>query len=213
MFVCSVQRGIFGDVCFIDFYLSHNTFEDFGTIAVLHPSDIFDFGKSWPVKLAQSGGWMYPIWALATSYPLYLGLIPTGSWQCSLAPCAVLAYGLCIVGGALHSGFAFATVLPTALHYNPEMSSCTQCAQLAQKQIMDTYVFGYTPGPLAVFGASIWIAFIILTRETRFPKWFVLCTPVVTLAWIAAAGAFLSRNPLRSILQDHLERGKPPCFF
>ena len=75
------------------------------------------------------------------------------------------------------------------------MSSCTQCAQLAQKQIMDTYVFGYTPGPLAVFGASIWIAFIILTRETRFPKWFVLCTPVVTLAWIAAAGAFLLPKP------------------
>ena len=72
--------NLFGDVCFIDFYLSHNTFEDFGTIdSVLHPSDIFDFGKSWPVKLAQSGGWMYPYGRLQRAILSTLGLFQLGA--------------------------------------------------------------------------------------------------------------------------------------
>ena len=42
----------------------------------------------------------------------------------------------------------------------------------AQKEIMNTYVFGYTPGPPAVMIASAWIEYIVLTEQTEFSKWF-----------------------------------------
>ena len=56
---------------------------------------------------------MYPVWEMVTIYLLYAGLEPSGG---ALLPCALLAYGLCVVGGNLHSGFAFATILPNILH-------------------------------------------------------------------------------------------------
>ena len=60
---------------------------------------------------------------------------------------------------------------------------------------METYVFGYTPGPLAVMAASGWIAYLVATQETKFPKWFALCTPLVTVAWVAAVGFLLMPKP------------------
>lgn len=189
--------NLYGDVCFIDFYLAHMTFDGFGTVASTpRPGNLFDFSKSrWPLQLAQAGGWMYPLWAYVTCYPLYVGLARAG-WWCSTAPCALLAYGLCIVGGALHSGFAFTTVLPLVLHQRSPTD--TSCADdfffLAQKRVMESYVFGYTPGPLAVIAASVWIVVVVLTKETMFPRWFVLFTPLVTVMWVAAVGFLLTMS-------------------
>ena len=85
----------------MDFYLAQMSFEGFGTIdMVSRPGKFFDFNEDWPLQLAQASGWMYPVWAVVTAYPLYVGLRGAGFW-CSSAPCAVLAYGLCVVGGAL----------------------------------------------------------------------------------------------------------------
>ena len=76
--ICAAWN-LFGDVCFIDFYLAHMTFEGFGTIdhavTISRTGNIFDFNKAWPVKLAQASGWMYPIWALTTSYAFDCSII------------------------------------------------------------------------------------------------------------------------------------------
>ena len=198
--------NLFGDLCFMDFYLAHMSFEGFGTIdMVSRPGKFFDFNEDWPLQLAQASGWMYPVWAVVTAYPLYVGLRGAGFW-CSSAPCAVLAYGLCVVGGALHSGFAFATILPQVLH-TPQLlratkwkpmagsSACAEYMHAAQAKVMDSYVFGYTPGPPAVMVASLWIAYVVATRETKFPRWFILFTPLVTVAWVAAVGLLVMPDP------------------
>ena len=115
--------NLFGDLCFMDFYHAHMTFEGFGTIdSVSRPGNLFT--EEWLLQLAQAGGWCYPVWAAVTIYPLHAGLRGAG-WWCSSAPCAVLAYGLCVVGGALHSGFAFATILPQVLHIPQQLDSTT----------------------------------------------------------------------------------------
>ena len=60
---------------------------------------------------------------------------------------------------------------------------------------MQSYVFGYTPGPQAVIVASFLIAYVVATRETKFPRWFILCTPLVTVAWIVAFGVLVLHDP------------------
>lgn len=195
--ICGIWN-LFGDVCFIDFALSQMSGDGFGTIDYeWRPSNLFNFNQNWPMKLAQAGGWMYPVWAMVTIYPLYLGLEPSGV---AVLPCALLAYGLCVVGGNLHSGFAFATILPIILH-NTEQSDdqgddLYSTITFAQSKIMDCYVFGYTPGPLAVIIASGWIFYIVITKETKFPRWFALCTPLVTLVWVSLIGFLLMPKPL-----------------
>ena len=170
----------------IDFYIAEMSREGFGAInSVARPGNLFNFNESWPLQLSAASGWMYPIWAAATAYPLYIGLRGAGSWRCSLAPCALLVYGLCVVGGALHSGFGFSTILPQYLHSHRMSSTCAGHLHAAQAKVMDAYVFGYTPGPLAVIVASAWIAYVVAARKTRFPRWFVLFTPIVTMAWVA----------------------------
>ena len=203
--LCSALN-LFADLCFMDFYFAHFTFEGLGTIdRTSREGNLFDFDAAWPLQLAQASGWMYPVWALATAYPLYVGLHGAG-WWCSVAPCATLAYGLCIVGGNLHSGFAFATILPQVLHtphllkatkWKPMAGSpaCVEYMQAAQVKLMDAWVFGYTPGPQAVMLASVWIAYVVVTRETRFPRWFILFTPLVTVAWVVAVGLFVLPDP------------------
>ena len=199
--------NLFGDLCYMDFYFAHMTFEGFGTIdSVSRPGNLINFNENWPLQLAQAGGWMYPAWAFATTYPLYVGLRGAG-WWCSSAPCAVLAYGLCVVGGALHSGFVFSTILPQVLHNTRLLnateegkpmacsSTCAGRMQVAQAKVMDAYVFGYTPGPLAVMVASFWIAYVVATQETRFPRWFIFFTPLVTVAWVVAVGSLVIPDP------------------
>ena len=164
--LCSAWN-LFADFCYIDFYLAHMTFEGFGTIdSVSRPGSLFDFSQSWPLQLAAASGWMYPVWAIATTYPLYLGLRGAG-WWCSSVPCAVLAYGLCIIGGHLHSGFGFTTILPQFLHGHPMASTCAGHLHAAQAKVMESYIFGYSPGPQAVIVASLWIAYAVGTRETK----------------------------------------------
>jgi len=196
--ICAIWN-LFGDICFIDFYLAQMNFDDFGAIdSESRPGNLFDFDHDWPLQLAQAGGWMYPIWAIVTIYPLYLGLEPSGG---AFLPCALLAYGLCVVGGNLHSGFAFATILPQILHqYESESDDCENDLQsivnTAQAKIMDCYVFGYTPGPLSVMIASGWIIYLVVTKETKFPIWFTLCTPLVTVIWVSLIGFLLMPWPM-----------------
>ena len=171
--VCGIWN-LFGDICFIDFYLAHMNFDAFGAINnVSQPGNLFDFNQEWPLLVAQAGGWMYPVWVMATTYPLYLGLESSGKAsnrdRNSVLPCALLAYGLCVAGGNLHSGFAFATILPQILHKHIPQSDeheldLRSTINFAQSKVMDCYVFGYAPGPLAVMIASGWIIYIVIMK-------------------------------------------------
>ncbi len=168
-----------------------------------------------PARVAvATTGWMYPIWAVSTSLQLYAGIH-------SFLPCSLLAYGLCIVGGNLQSGFAFATILRRNLHkmqsdgtLSPNQRDHYQTMQVLQKEIVDTYVFGYTPGPLAVMIASAWIAFKIMMKQTEFPKWFVLFTPLVTLSWVGAVGFFIMPSPWSLFRNfDYTRYGELSCEY
>lgn len=207
--VCSIWN-LFGDICFLDFSLAYMNFDGDGTFGAIdqvsRPGNIFDFNQQHhqdlSLLISQAGGWMYPVWAIATVYPLYVGLESAGGeaersdrGQNSVLPCALLAYGLCVVGGNLHSGFAFATILPKIIHNKRDgdalLPDLFSTINFAQSKIMDCYVFGYTPGPLAVMIASGWIFYIVITKETKFPKWFAFCTPLVTLSWVISIGFLL----------------------
>ena len=74
-------------------------------------------------------------------------------------------------------------------------STCAAYMHAAQVLVMESYTFGYTPGPPAVMVASFWIAYVVATRETMFPRWFILCTPLVTVTWVAAVGFLLVPDP------------------
>eukprot|EP00984_Skeletonema_dohrnii_P025726 scaffold14900_cov136-Skeletonema_dohrnii-CCMP3373.AAC.2 len=184
--ICSLLN-LFGDICFMDFYLAHMNFDGFGSFDhTSRPGNFFNFQQERHLRRAQATGWMYPIWAVSTSLQLYVGTK-------SFLPCALLAYGLCIVGGNLHSGFAFATVLPQVTHklqsddtLFPNEADFYQVMSSAQKEIMNP-VFGYTPGPPA--------AYIVLTEQTEFSKWCILFTPLVTVSWVAAIGFLLMPMP------------------
>ena len=108
---------------------------------------------------------------MVTIYPLYVGLERSGG---AMLPCALLAYGICVVGGNLHSGFTFATILPTILHSayqsDDQNDDLYSIITLTQSEIVDCHVFGYTPGPLAVIIASGWILYIVITSRTTFTQ-------------------------------------------
>ena len=189
--ICSFWN-LFGDLYFIDFTLAYMNFDGFGNIDTeFRSGNLFDLSQDWLGTLAQAGGWMYPIWAIGTVYPLYLGMK-------TVLPCALLAYGLCVVGGNLHSGYAFATILPKIFFDDatPNDEEVSSIINTAQSKIMDCYVFGYTPGPLAVFIASGWILYLVLKNETKFPKWFAFCTPIVTIMWVCFIGFIILPWPI-----------------
>eukprot|EP00567_Pseudictyota_dubia_P005662 CAMPEP_0197445014 /NCGR_PEP_ID=MMETSP1175-20131217/10332_1 /TAXON_ID=1003142 /ORGANISM="Triceratium dubium, Strain CCMP147" /LENGTH=274 /DNA_ID=CAMNT_0042975901 /DNA_START=67 /DNA_END=891 /DNA_ORIENTATION=+ len=202
--LCSAWN-LFGDLYFLDFYAAHMDEEDqFGSVrAVSQPGNLFRFddgGSSFGLVLAQAGGWMYPLWACATTLPLYKGLRGAGFWS-SVAPCAVLAYGLCVVGGALHSAFSFLTVLPNAYHHPAseeceqmtESSTIFQFLQTTQTTIVRHLIVGCLPGYIACNVASAWIFFVVFTKshQIKFPKWFNLFNPFVTMAWVAILSSLL----------------------
>lgn len=156
--------------------------------------NIFNFDKEsynpiW-LYIAQAGGWMYPVWAVSTALPLYIGLEDAGFWG-STVPCALVAYGMCIMGGSLHSAFAFVTVIPTSYHYSPADGDAGQLELLnhAQSKILEHIGIGSLVGYLSLNLAFAWIAIIVATRQNivKFPKWFNLFNPFVTMVWVSVS--------------------------
>lgn len=203
---CSAWN-LFGDLYFLDFYTAHLSNDEFGAIrdsSDLQAGYLFQFNSDnwWIIFLAQSGGWMYPIWAVATTVPLFMGLHVEGNtyWK-AMAPCALLFYGLCIMGGALHNAFAFLTALPSVYHNPPtnsggwddlaDIQDFSHFLQMAQQRMVQHIVVGCIPGYIACNVAGIWIAVLVHFRETKFPKWFNLFNPMVTIVWVQIMGALL----------------------
>jgi len=206
--------NLFGDLYYLDFYTAHLSNQEMGMIRDdLQAGYLFQFTNSnwWVVFIAQSGGWMYPIWAFVTAVPLYMGLLQREDdnnynnssrifWR-QAAPCALLTYGLCVVGGALHNGFVFITVLPSVYHFAPEVANgwsdlagteeFSLFLKTAQTRILQHIMVGSLPGYVACNVAALWIAVIVHSGNTRFPKSFNFFNPIVTIFWIQILGALL----------------------
>lgn len=199
--------NLFGDLYFLDFYTAHLSDQEFAMVRDnMQQGFLFNFNNNnnngWAVFVAQSGGWMYPVWAFVTAVPLYMGLqgeygVAIDFWK-ALGPCTLMVYGLCVVGGSLHSAFAFLTVLPSVYH-NPKNGwsdlagnhEFSKFLVAAQTRIIQHIAVGCLPGYLACNVAGIWIAWVVHFSSTRFPKWFNLFNPIVTMIWIQVLGAML----------------------
>jgi len=222
--LCSACN-LFGDLYYMDYSTAHCTDDSFFMIKEEMRSGYlfsFDQPNQSLVFLAQAGGWVYPIWAMATAIPLYIGfqereeigaMFTCGglSWRKCRAtvPLIILVYGLCIVGGAFHSAFAFLTVLPNAAHYpsyeyndNKDddgwsnligTEQFTQFLDTAQTGLIERIFIGGLPGLLSYYIASIWIACLVHSRSNyhHFNKWFNLFNPMVTSLWVQIVAAIL----------------------
>ena len=73
----------------------------------------------WMVMLAQTAGWLYPIYALSY-YHWWIGMRKAGIWLAHI-PLIILAYAIIMIGGIQHAGFAFLSVLEQA----KEVVGCT----------------------------------------------------------------------------------------
>ena len=202
------------------------------------PGNIFDFSSSssspyCPSLLAQSGGWMYPLWALVTIIPLVPPLLDillnislkkkrrsrkndgtsynnnssnnnndvnnnngttfvlsdaAVALRRVLVPCLILLYGLCIVGGSLHSGMIFLTILPDSYYtYTTNTTNTTTngssnhyyycdadggdvCDGVdfmngMQSHFVEKVFWGCWPGILATNVGAIWIGYIVQFQQ------------------------------------------------
>lgn len=209
--------NLYGDVYYLDFYIAHMSTDDgFAMVgSTLQPGNIFNFEDSDGEKssfnsfwlyLAQAGGWMYPIWAATTALPLYIGLKEScfsSHWK-STFPCILLAYGICIMGGSLHSAFAFLTALPRVYHHNDindwnnlkESEAFGMFLTDAQSSLVEHLGVGCFVGYMSINVASVWIAYIIATQLTKFPRWVNLFNPFVTISLMSVACNILLSDPL-----------------
>ena len=196
--LCSLWN-LLGDLVFLDAAYATMDDETFGTIRTKGRAGYLFHGSSmgWLLVVAQAGAWMYPIWTFVTVVPLYVGLRPTGSAWHSLGLCAVLAYGLCIVGGGLHSAFAFLTALPYTVHHGHFSNQVdTDILTAAQLRILQHFLVGMLPGYIACNISAFWLAYVVQFRTTLFPsKWFHFFNPVTTMIWVSTAGALLPEVP------------------
>lgn len=201
--------NLYGDLYYLDFYIAHMSTDDrFAMVgSALQPGNIFNFSgydgeksnfNTFWLYLAQAGGWMYPIWAVTTALPLYIGLKVYGSssshWK-STFPCILLSYGICIMGGSLHSAFAFLAVLPTIYHHN-DINDWNKLRKLeafdmfltnAQSSLAEHLGVGCIVGYMSINLASAWIAYIIATQQTKFSKWLNLFNPFATITLVSVA--------------------------
>ena len=72
--------NLLGDLYFMDFFTVHMKPDEFGAIADQSQSGYLFFDEEsfgWAF-VAQSGGWMYPVWAFVTAVPIYIGLQESG---------------------------------------------------------------------------------------------------------------------------------------
>jgi len=201
--------NLYGDLYYLDFYTANLSMDEF---AMVRPTmsksgnifsfDVANYNPLW-LYVAQAGGWMYPIWAASTALPLYVGLRDAGWWY-STVPCVLMVYGLCVIGGSLHSAFAFLTVLPGVYHQDSSgidkweklvaSPAFASFLDTSQSRICQHIMVGCLPGYLAVNLASAWIAYAVATKSKQaklFPKWLNAFSPFVTMAWISAASYLL----------------------
>ncbi len=141
----------------------------------------------WMVMLAQTAGWLYPIYAL-TYYHWWIGMRRAG-FLLARVPLILLAYAILMIGGIQHAGFAFISVLEQA----KEVVGCTDMEffSLANQYIIEHFIFGDLTAIIAFSVGSIWHAVGILSGKTMYPRWFLIVSPLGVLTITMTFGAFL----------------------
>lgn len=141
----------------------------------------------WMVMLAQTAGWLYPIYALSY-YHWWIGMRKAGIWLAHI-PLIILAYAIIMIGGIQHAGFAFLSVLEQA----KEVVGCTDEAffSLANRYMIEHFIFGDLTALIAFNVGTIWHAVGILSGKTMYPRWFLIVSPLGVLIITMVGGAFL----------------------
>lgn len=144
----------------------------------------------WMVMLAQTAGWLYPIYALLF-YHWWVGMRRAGFWLAHV-PCALLAYAALMIGGIQHAGWAFLSVLERA----NEIVGSTDGAffALANRYVIEHFVMGDLTALIALNVGIIWHALAILTGKTVYPRWFVIFSPFGALILTLAVGSRLPES-------------------
>ncbi len=141
----------------------------------------------WMVMLAQTAGWLYPIYALSY-YHWWIGMRKAGVWLAHI-PLIILAYAIIMIGGIQHAGFAFLSVLEQA----KEVVGCTDEAffSLANQYMIEHFIFGDLTAIIAFNIGTIWHAVGILSGRTMYPRWFIIVSPLGVLTITMVIGVFL----------------------
>jgi len=141
----------------------------------------------WMVMLAQTAGWLYPIYALSY-YHWWIGMRKAGIWLAHI-PLIILAYAIIMIGGIQHAGFAFLSVLEQA----KEVVGCTDEAffSLANQYMIEHFIFGDLTAIIAFNVGTIWHAVGILSGKTMYPRWFIIVSPLGVLTITMVTGALL----------------------
>lgn len=148
----------------------------------------------WMVMMAQTAGWLYPVYAL--SYlPWWVGMRKAGFWWAAV-PNLLLAYALLMIGGIQHAGWAFLSVLGQAKA--AVGSTDALFFDTAQTYIVEHFVMGDLTALIAFYVGMVWHAVSILSGKTPFPRRFVLFSPFSVLIVTMVIGGF-SPAPLAGI--------------
>ncbi|EFL53196.1 conserved hypothetical protein [Solidesulfovibrio fructosivorans JJ]] len=141
----------------------------------------------WVMLLAQTAGWLYPLFAL-TYFPWWIGMRRAGFWLGTL-PVLLLVYALMMIGGIQHAGFAFLSVLEQA----KAVVGCTDpnFFDLANRYIIEHFAMGDLTAATALDAGAILLAIGILSGRTIFPRWFVILSPLGTLVVTMGVGVLL----------------------
>ena len=141
----------------------------------------------WMVMLAQTAGWLYPIYALSY-YHWWIGMRKAGIWLAHI-PLIILAYAIIMIGGIQHAGFAFLSVLEQA----KEVVGCTDEAffSLANQYMIEHFIFGDLTAIIAFNIGTIWHAVGILSGRTMYPRWFIIVSPLGVLTITMVIGILL----------------------
>jgi hypothetical protein len=138
----------------------------------------------WMVMLAQSAGWLYPLYALSY-YHWWAGMRRAGLWLAHV-PCALLAYAVLMIGGIQHCGWAFLSVPAQA---KAAVGSADPAFYDAvQRFIVDHFLMGDLTALTAFYAGSIWHAVGIVSGRTAYPRWFVVLSPLGILTLTAIVG-------------------------
>lgn len=141
----------------------------------------------WMVMIAQTAGWLYPIYALSY-YHWWVGMRRAGIWLATV-PCVLLAYAIVMIGGIQHAGWAFLSVLAQAKAVVGSTDEAFYA--MANRFIVEHFFWGDLTAIVAFNVGTIWHAIGVLSGRTMYPRWFVLLSPFGVLTITMGLGAFL----------------------
>ncbi|QUR69773.1 hypothetical protein F6B93_12240 [Mycobacterium spongiae] len=131
----------------------------------------------WMVMLAQTAGWLYPLFAL-TYFHWWIGMRRAGFWLATL-PILLLVYAVVMIGGIQHAGFAFLSVLEQAKAVVG--SGDPTFFALANRYIIEHFFMGDLTAIVALSAGAFLLAVGIMSGRTIYPRWFVIVSPLGTM--------------------------------